>query len=139
MADVRYYREAKRTVLGNNQKAWLSATMNQNNNLKILCAGSTLSDGDCWKDYGDYQWLQGQNFKNFIVLSGDIHKNKIVKHKSSDGSVFPEFISSGAASPDFLIFNGACERWGLIDVKGNSVANLTVSLFREAKVEHQWP
>lgn len=139
MADVRYYRKAKKTVLGNDQNTWLSTTMSQSNDLKILCAGSTLSDGDCWKDYGDYQWLQGQNFKNFIVFSGDIHENKIVKHKSSDGSAFPEFISSGAASPDFLFFGGARERWGLIEVQESDVANLKVRLFKKAKVEHQWP
>ena len=134
LTDTRYYRGQKdksHSLLGEPQKKWIESEILPTADLNILCSGSTLSDNkESWERYSDYEWLKSKNFRNFIVFSGDIHKNKIRKHKNKDKSIFFEFVSSGLAEPyarlPFGIKIGNHGHWGLLEID----EKMSVSLFK---------
>ncbi len=104
MTDGRYYREQEdkkksTQIFGDNQRNWLKSQLNNDGKVNILCTGVTLDEGsEHWDNYSDYEWIKNDvDLNRTVVLSGDIHKNRIKRHDDLNGLL--EATSSGAARP----------------------------------------
>ena len=141
MVDGRYYREkpieyidpynglpvvepGTSSMLGESQREWLAAQINQWPGIRIICSGSTVTGrSDAWEQYLELSWLKDQEFQRTIILSGDIHKTSSTKHKSLNG--LWELTASGAARPGI---GGDSGNFGILDISGNTIE---VRLFDE--------
>jgi hypothetical protein len=88
--------------------------------LTVICSGSVMNkSNESWDQYLDYQWLLGVAQKNVIVLSGDIHANRLpVSHSKH----VIEVTASGAARPGsggWAQFGGASGNFGLLEIGEN--------------------
>jgi alkaline phosphatase D len=134
MLDGRSYRQDPNTgpdadMHGYTQRKWLGGLLAGEQALTVLCSGSVLHGAtESWDKYLDYQWLLGEAKDKVIVLSGDIHCNKLpVRHSAH----VIEVTSSGGARPGsggvLSHLGGASGNFGLLEI-GNS---LSVKLFSQ--------
>ncbi len=139
MTDGRYYRQKKQRrsasqLLGADQRQWLKNRLASTDTINILCSGTTLLKGsECWEEYSDLKWLDQVDLSRTIILSGDIHKNKLKQHADIQGVL--EVTSSGAARPD--VFGGGKlggdeGNFGFLTVDGNKI---TAEIFDEDGIE----
>jgi alkaline phosphatase D len=125
MLDGRSYRQDPNTgadadMLGFAQRKWLEAQIDGAEGLTVICSGSVMNKShESWDQYLDYQWLLGVAQKNVIVLSGDIHANRLpVSHSKH----VIEVTASGAARPGsggWAQFGGASGNFGLLEIGEN--------------------
>jgi alkaline phosphatase D len=121
-------------LLGPDQEAWLRNELEQSEKEVILCSSLTLSKGTSWDDYPSaYERLLSMiaaTKKKVLVLSGDIHVNKIKSHENPFGG-YPiyEATSSGLAMYGYkLSYSGDLSNSGMITIDDDVIA---VRLFRD--------
>lgn len=132
MLDGRSYRQDPNIgpdadMLGHSQRNWLAAQFEGTQELTVLCSGSVLHGAtESWDKYLDYQWLLGTAQGKVMVLSGDIHSNRLpMRH--SDHVV--EVTSSGGARPGsggvLSHVGGGSGNFGVVETGGS----LSVTLY----------
>jgi alkaline phosphatase D len=101
------------SLLGEDQRRWLSDQVTEWPGLSVICSGQTLAGGksDDWAAYADLEWLAKQRFERAIVLSGDIHDTRIKQHAELGGMW--ELTASGAARPGI---GGDTGNFGIIEI-----------------------
>jgi alkaline phosphatase D len=140
MLDGRSYRQDPNIgpdadMHGYTQRKWLAAQVDGAHGLTVLCSGSVLHGAaESWDKYLDYQWLLGMAQNKVIVLSGDIHSNRLpMRH--SDHVV--EVTASGAARPGsggvLSHVGGARGNFGMLET-GNSLSVTLYSLMQSKGV-----
>jgi alkaline phosphatase D len=142
MTDGRTYREEadhegaegepSSNLLGEAQRAWVKQKIDEWPGVRLLASGSVLVQSpDSWDHYVDYGWLLEQRFPKTVVLSGDIHSNRIKWHSSGESYNLLEVTASGAARPHW---GGDSGNFGILDVEPDSVH---VMLFEKSGMERQ--
>jgi alkaline phosphatase D len=139
MTDGRYYRQAQERrsssqMLGTEQRSWLEGLLSDPDTINLLCSGTALTKGsECWEEYSDLDWLAGVDLGRSVILSGDIHKNKLLQHASLQDVL--EVTSSGAARPGIFgkwEFLRAVGNFGMLTIEGR---DLQAEIFDEDGIE----
>ena len=142
MTDARYYRtapdSAEATLLGSLQEEWLLGELAKPERIKILGSGSCLGFAT-GKDYTQGWNLYGRWFaafreavrrhhaegKRLLFVSGDLHQNRFVDHRTS-GAEAPilEVISSGACRRrhNVIPWSTPLRNYGILDVEESDLA-----------------
>lgn len=117
------------------QERWLTGQLAQPEQEVILCSSLTLTKGTSWEDYPrSYGRLLERiaiREKKVLVLSGDIHVNRLKTHRNPFGG-YPvhEGTSSGLAITGYkLSYLGPLGNCGFVTI---SPATIRVDLFRDA-------
>jgi alkaline phosphatase D len=111
MLDNRWYRSVDReygTILGDQQKYWLMEALKSSPaTYKFICVGGQfLSDAKVYENFANYaqereeiiQFLDENNIKGVIFLTGDRHHSELTKLKTEKGNVFYDITSSALTS-----------------------------------------
>ena len=111
MLDDRWYRTVDRengTILGEQQKYWLKESLlNSQANYKFICVGGQfLNDAKVYENFSNYeserdeliQFLDDNNIKGVVFITGDRHHSEICKLKTLKGNVFFDVTSSAITS-----------------------------------------
>lgn len=110
-------------MLGEKQRKWIEKTIKSGpGGPVLLCSGSTLAGSrESWEHYSDLDWLIEKNFAKLLVLSGDIHKNKLRK-RTTKALPVQEVTSSGAARPGFIgPLAGSKGKFGILNIAGDRI------------------
>ena len=120
-------RESKRTLLGAAQRAQFGAVIQgaPAHSIHLWASGSTIAG---YQPYArDLAWLESvASTRRTLVLSGDIHRNRVDLFDTSGGFALFEATSSGAAINDAVVIGDPLRNYGLVDIDAQSV---TVQLF----------
>lgn len=125
MVDGRSHREPKpnnwqdlqrASQIGQDQRNWLMQQHQAHGGVSVLASGSTLTrSGDSWDDWSDCDWLREVWApRQLLVLSGDIHDNRYIRHTTASGALH-ECTSSGAARPGW---GGVVGHFGVVELQG---------------------
>lgn len=119
MLDTRYYR-SKKEMLGARQWAWFkNVVLDHPNHQLVLVSSSTLDGKDGWRQYPEErrELLQvlATNQELPLILSGDIHRNKVTKHYS-EGKFVTELTSSGVRDNKY--------NRGIIEITGQGASRV---------------
>lgn len=145
LLDNRYHRDCPSApdpvIMDEAQQKWLEGLIAGNQELTLLCSGSTLADAESWSNYprSYKQLLDVVRNKKVLFLSGDIHVNKFVVHDNPGngaGQQYPLFeaISSGLAVKGYkpIKWLGAQENFGLIEITPD---RLRIDLYHNGKLD----
>ncbi|MDD5388338.1 MAG: alkaline phosphatase D family protein [Gallionellaceae bacterium] len=142
MLDVRYHRDCRlymednashARIMDDAQMTWLREQLNGNQEVTLICSGSTLTDAECWKQYPrSYgELLSASAGKKVLVLTGDIHQNKFHAHNNPHNKEIRLFeaISSGIAIRGLkpFLWLGDQENFGSLEIDNTQ---LTINLYR---------
>ena len=124
LTDGRSWRLGK-DMLGADQRSQIEARMaGAPKAVHLLASGSVVrADSDArWTDFDDYKWLQGlaRQYK-ILVLSGDIHANRMSSTDLGGGRWLHDATSSGAAIRMLVGAGAACENYGLLTTDAESL------------------
>lgn len=125
--------ESRRTMFGKAQRdAFAQAIGAQPQAVHLWASGSTLAG---YQHYArDQAWLLGLAAnQRMLVLSGDIHRNRLDAFYTG-GWPLHEATSSGAAVRDAVVVGALRQNYGLLDVDAQQVA---IRLFRSGALEQQ--
>ena len=119
LTDGRSWRLGK-DMLGADQRSKMAAKMAQAPGAVHLVASGSVLRNDCdaqWRDFDDFAWLQGlaRQYK-VLVLSGDIHNNRMQSMDLGGGRWLHDATSSGAAIRQLVGTGSKCENYGLLAV-----------------------
>ena len=119
LTDGRSWRLGK-DMLGADQRSKMAAKMAQAPDAVHLVASGSVLRNDCdaqWRDFDDFAWLQGlaRQYK-VLVLSGDIHSNRMQSMDLGGGRWLHDATSSGAAIRQLVGTGSKCENYGLLAV-----------------------
>ena len=119
LTDGRSWRLGK-DMLGADQRSKMAAKMAQAPDAVHLVASGSVLRNDCdaqWRDFDDFAWLQGlaRQYK-VLVLSGDIHNNRMQSMDLGGGRWLHDATSSGAAIRQLVGTGSKCENYGLLAV-----------------------
>lgn len=111
MLDNRWYRTVEKengSILGPQQKYWLlEALKSSQATYKFICVGGQfLSDAKVYENFANFaeereeiiQFLDDNNIKGVIFLTGDRHHSELTKLKTEKGNVFYDITSSALTS-----------------------------------------
>jgi len=100
---------------GQEQLMWLKTLVQGAPGICLVASGSTLARSkESWDNYSDYEWFMQQRFPKMLMLSGDIHGNKVRRHKLNS-YVLNEATSSGVARSGL---GGEHGNFGVLDLNG---------------------
>ncbi len=140
MLDTRYHRDCvlyldAPRIMEPAQMDWLRLQLNGPQDLTLICSGSTLTAGECWKDYRESleELKQAVAGKKVLVLSGDIHQNAFRTHKNPHDKTRPLFeaTASGLAIEGMkpFLWLGDQENYGLLEIDAQ---RLRIRLYRKS-------
>lgn len=110
MLDNRWYRtvETSGSILGETQKWWLLESLKASKAaFKFVCIGGQfISDAKVFENYANYeeerneiiQYLDENDIKGVVFLTGDRHHSEISKMKTEKGNIFYDITSSPVLS-----------------------------------------
>jgi alkaline phosphatase D len=111
MLDDRWYRTVDRengTILGEQQKYWLKeALLYSKATFKFICVGGQfLNDAKVFENFANYeserseiiQFLDDNNIKGVVFITGDRHHSEICKLKTPNGNKIYDVTSSAITS-----------------------------------------
>ncbi len=110
MLDNRWYRtvETSGSILGESQKWWLLESLKASKaTFKFVCIGGQfISDAKVFENYANYeeerqeiiQYLDENDIKGVVFLTGDRHHSEISKMKTEKGNIFYDITSSPVLS-----------------------------------------
>ncbi|MFZ1560488.1 MAG: alkaline phosphatase D family protein [Saprospiraceae bacterium] len=114
MLDGRWYRTVDKengTILGEQQKYWLKESLLYSTaRFKFICVGGQfLSDFAGFENFANYKderqeiidFLDENNIKGVVFLTGDRHHSEITKLKTAKGNVFYDVTSSAITSTTY--------------------------------------
>ena len=124
LTDGRSWRLGK-DMLGADQRAQIAARMAEAPNAAhLLASGSVVrAESDArWQDFADYAWLQdlARRFK-ILVLSGDIHGNRMASLDLGHGRWLHDATASGAAIQMLIALGAKCENYGLLSTDAKTL------------------
>lgn len=112
----------KRTMLGAAQRDRLGAAIGSRSadTIHLFASATTLND---WRHYpADLAWLRALAARHrILVLSGDVHENRAVRHDTG-GLGLHEITSSGAAVCTGVTVGSKQQNFGLLDIDGQAVS-----------------
>lgn len=120
---------------GRAQRNWLAEQLETWNGLKLIGAGSVLTNSkESWDNYLDFKWLLDQPVSNVIVLTGDIHKNVApISHRANPPLY--EITSSGAARPGM---GGNSGNFGILTIGEETLVELFDGDTKEFSKSLKW-
>ncbi|HCY17095.1 MAG: hypothetical protein A2Z93_00500 [Curvibacter sp. GWA2_64_110] len=126
---------AQRKQLGEIFKAYPDA-------LHIIASGVTFNQGDGWHKYPtDRAWLaEAVGDHNWLMLSGDIHKNFFDEHPLSNKGHLVEATASGAAIHAYLnglIKGPEVRNHGLLDIDPDKIS-IQLLAFNQSITKNPW-
>ncbi len=134
LADGRSHKSAK-TLLGPQQRLEIASNVVANPQAIHIIASPIVFDGNLliegWSHFdSDAQWLRDlAKHSRLLLISGDIHRNKIRKHALDTGKTLYEFTASGAAiDVPLRLPHWPTHNFGLLDFQGDG---LCVELFSD--------
>ena len=119
LTDGRSWR-LRKDMLGADQRNQIAAQMALAPDAVHLVASGSVVRNDCdaqWRDFDDFAWLQGLARKyKVLVLSGDIHSNRMQAMDLGGGRWLHDATSSGAAIRQLVGAGSKCENYGLLTI-----------------------
>ena len=114
-----------RDMLGADQRTQIAAKMAESPAaVHLLASGSVVrNDSDArWQDFDDYAWLQAlaRQYK-ILVLSGDIHSNRMSSLDLGGGRWLHDATSSGVAIRQLISSGSKCENYGLLTTSDSAL------------------
>ena len=114
-----------RDMLGAAQRSQIAAKMAESPAAVHLLASGTVLRNDCdarWEDFDDYDWLQAlaRQYK-ILMLSGDIHSNRLSSLDLGGGRWLHDATSSGAAIRQLISSGSKCENYGLLNTSATAL------------------
>jgi alkaline phosphatase D len=124
---------SKRTALGRAQKDRFKLVIDAAppDAVHLWASGSTV--GGLQHFERDLDWLMGvASQRRMLVLSGDIHRNRLDAFVGNGGFALHEATSSGSAVRDGVVAGAKRQNHGLLDI---DAASVTISLFKRDRLE----
>jgi hypothetical protein len=139
MLDTRYHRDCvlypEARIMEPAQMDWLRDQLSGPQDLTLICSGSTLTAGECWKDYPQSldELKHAVAGKKVLVLSGDIHQNAFHAHKNphDNSRQLFEATASGLAIEGMkpFLWLGDQVNYGLLELDEQ---RLSIQLYRKS-------
>jgi hypothetical protein len=125
LTDGRSFRD-KHNLLGSDQRGQIAEEMqNRPGRIHLLASGIVMASdkGERWSGFSDdYQWLltMGKTHK-IIVLSGDVHQNRLPEPVPTQGNKLYEITASGAGISKVIAPGPQMHNFGIVEIGGELI------------------